>query len=180
MASKWLESLWSLVQIIIIPLRAKRVGECIEIRHNKISPTRILSTLRCLSLCHSVTLRPINYHSCASMFRCSSMEMFVKIATGRYYFTLTLTLFLKEKQISTSSIFFEIFTFSIFQFFTFYLFFQLLKHSRIFCHPAIPELSIANILIKKKSFLPFKFLSVLKNMLKLDINDAANTVILSW
>ena len=46
-----------------IPLQAKRVGEFIEISHKKISPTRILSTLGCLSLCnscHSVTLRPIN------------------------------------------------------------------------------------------------------------------------
>ena len=40
-----------------IPLRAKRVGEFIEIRHKKISPTRILSTLE---VCHSVTLWPIN------------------------------------------------------------------------------------------------------------------------
>ena len=32
----------------IIPLRAKRVGEFIEIRHKKISPTSILSTLGCL------------------------------------------------------------------------------------------------------------------------------------
>ena len=33
----------------IIPLRAKRIGEIIEIRHKKISLTRILSTLGCLS-----------------------------------------------------------------------------------------------------------------------------------
>ena len=33
---------------IVIPLRAKREGEFIEIRHKKISPTRILSTLGCL------------------------------------------------------------------------------------------------------------------------------------
>ena len=32
----------------LIPLRAKRVGEFIEIRHKKISPTSILSTLECL------------------------------------------------------------------------------------------------------------------------------------
>ena len=42
----------------IIPLRAKRVGEFIEIRHNKISPTRILSTLGCLSLRDSVANKP--------------------------------------------------------------------------------------------------------------------------
>ena len=40
----------------IIPLWMKWVGELIEIRHKKISPTRILSTRGCLSLCHSVTL----------------------------------------------------------------------------------------------------------------------------
>ena len=40
----------------IIPLRMKRVGEFIEIRHKKISPTCILSTLACLWLCDSVTL----------------------------------------------------------------------------------------------------------------------------
>ena len=39
-----------------IPLRAKQVGEFIKIRHKKISPTRILKTLECLSLCDSVTL----------------------------------------------------------------------------------------------------------------------------
>ena len=33
----------------LIPLRAKRVEEFIEIRHNKISLTRILGTLECLS-----------------------------------------------------------------------------------------------------------------------------------
>ena len=33
----------------IIPRRAKRIGEIIEIRHKKILPTRILSTLGCLS-----------------------------------------------------------------------------------------------------------------------------------
>ena len=38
---------------LIIPLRAKRVGELIEIRHKKISPTHILSTLWCLWLCDS-------------------------------------------------------------------------------------------------------------------------------
>ena len=38
----------------------KRVGEFIEFRNKKPSPTPILSTLGCLSLCHSVTLRPIN------------------------------------------------------------------------------------------------------------------------
>ena len=43
-------------QRVIIPLRAKRVGEFIEIGHKKISPTGILSTLGCLSLCNSVTL----------------------------------------------------------------------------------------------------------------------------
>ena len=32
----------------IIPLRAKRVREFIEIRHKKNSPTRLLSTLGCL------------------------------------------------------------------------------------------------------------------------------------
>ena len=36
------------VYLCIIPLRAKRVGEFIETRHKKISPTRILSTLGCL------------------------------------------------------------------------------------------------------------------------------------
>ena len=36
---------------LIIPLWAKQVGEFIEIRHKKISPTRILSTLGCLWLC---------------------------------------------------------------------------------------------------------------------------------
>ena len=40
----------------IIPLQAMRVGEFIEIRHKKISPISILSTLGCLSLCHSLTL----------------------------------------------------------------------------------------------------------------------------
>ena len=34
-----------------ISLRAKGVGEFIEKRHKKLSPTRILSTLVCLSLC---------------------------------------------------------------------------------------------------------------------------------
>ena len=33
---------------LVIPLRAKRVGEFIDIRHKQISPTRILSTLGCL------------------------------------------------------------------------------------------------------------------------------------
>ena len=32
----------------LIPLRVKGVGEFIEIRHKKISPTDILSTLECL------------------------------------------------------------------------------------------------------------------------------------
>ena len=44
----------------IIPLRAERVGEFIEIRHKNISPTRILGTLECLWLCDSVTLSSIN------------------------------------------------------------------------------------------------------------------------
>ena len=34
--------------LYFIPLRAKRVGELIVIRHKKILPTRILSTLECL------------------------------------------------------------------------------------------------------------------------------------
>ena len=33
------------VFLLLIPLRAKQVGELIEIRHKKISPTRILSTM---------------------------------------------------------------------------------------------------------------------------------------
>ena len=45
-------SSWGLSSII--PLRAKRVGEFIEIRHKKISPTRMLATLGCLSLCNLV------------------------------------------------------------------------------------------------------------------------------
>ena len=40
-----------------IPLRAKRVGEVIEIRHKKIHPSIIWVPL---GVCHSVTLRPIN------------------------------------------------------------------------------------------------------------------------
>ena len=48
--------------IIFIPLQAKRVGEFIKISHKKISPTLILGTLGCLSLCNSVTLWPINPH----------------------------------------------------------------------------------------------------------------------
>ena len=44
-----------------IPLRAKQVGEFIEIRHKQISPTCILSTLGCLWLCDSVTLKPIHF-----------------------------------------------------------------------------------------------------------------------
>jgi hypothetical protein len=43
---------------VIFPLQAKRVGEFIEIRHKKISPTLILSTLECLSLCDSVANKP--------------------------------------------------------------------------------------------------------------------------
>ena len=46
--------------IFIFPPPAKRVGKFIEIRHKKISHTCLLSTLGCLSLCNSVTLRPIN------------------------------------------------------------------------------------------------------------------------
>ena len=42
----------------IFPLRAKQVGEFIEIRHKNISPTRILSTHECLSLCDSVANKP--------------------------------------------------------------------------------------------------------------------------
>ena len=44
-----------------IPLQAKWVGEFIEIRHKKISPTCILSTLGCLWLCDSVTLSLCNF-----------------------------------------------------------------------------------------------------------------------
>ena len=44
------------IKLPFIPLRAKWVGEFIEIRHKKISPTCILSTLGCLWLCNSVTL----------------------------------------------------------------------------------------------------------------------------
>ena len=44
------------IYYFFIPLQAKQIGEIIEIRHRKILPTRILSTLGCLSLCHSVTL----------------------------------------------------------------------------------------------------------------------------
>ena len=40
----------------VIPLQAKRVGESIEIRPKKISPTRTLSTLGCLWLCNTVLL----------------------------------------------------------------------------------------------------------------------------
>ena len=44
----------------VITLRAKRVWEIIEIRHKKISPTRILGTLGSLSLCNSVAnLKPV-------------------------------------------------------------------------------------------------------------------------
>ena len=39
------------LSVTLIPLRVKRVGEFMVIRHNKISPTRILSTLGFLSLC---------------------------------------------------------------------------------------------------------------------------------
>ena len=56
----FLVSLFHVVFSAFIPLRAKRVGEFIEIRHKKILPTRILNTLECLWLCHSVTLWPIN------------------------------------------------------------------------------------------------------------------------
>ena len=45
------------VGFMVIPLRAKQEGEFIEIRHKKISPTHILSTL---GVCDSVTLWPIN------------------------------------------------------------------------------------------------------------------------
>ena len=41
-----------------ISLRAKGVGEFIEKRHKKLSPTRILSTLGRLSLCNSVANKP--------------------------------------------------------------------------------------------------------------------------
>ncbi len=41
-----------------IPPRVKQVGEFNEIRHKKISPTRIPSTLECLSLCDSVANKP--------------------------------------------------------------------------------------------------------------------------
>ena len=44
---------------MLIPLWAKRAGEFIEIRHKKISPTHILNTLGCLSLCNFVTLWPM-------------------------------------------------------------------------------------------------------------------------
>ena len=50
----------------IIPLRAKQVGEFIEIRHKKISLTRVLSTLGSvtLSLCDSEAnkLQILNRH----------------------------------------------------------------------------------------------------------------------
>ena len=46
-----------LKSLTIIPLRAKRVEEFIEIRHKKISPTRIRVPL---GVCDSVTLWPIN------------------------------------------------------------------------------------------------------------------------
>ena len=35
-------------EMVFIPLRAKRVGQFIEIRHKNISPTHILNTLGCL------------------------------------------------------------------------------------------------------------------------------------
>ena len=43
-----LESRYIAVVIGVIPLRAKGVGEFIEIRQKKVSPTRILGTLECL------------------------------------------------------------------------------------------------------------------------------------
>ena len=39
-----------ITKVFFIPLRVKQVGEFIAIRHKKISPTRILSTLGCLYL----------------------------------------------------------------------------------------------------------------------------------
>ena len=47
--------------MLVIPLRAKRVGEFTEIRHNKISPTGILSTLDAQV---QVWLAPVPIHSC--------------------------------------------------------------------------------------------------------------------
>ena len=45
--NSWLNSLNHVLKntFNFIPLRAKQVGEFIEIKHKKISPTRILSTL---------------------------------------------------------------------------------------------------------------------------------------
>ena len=40
----------------LIPMGATQVGEFIEIGHKKNSPTHILGTFGCLSLCHSKTL----------------------------------------------------------------------------------------------------------------------------
>ena len=55
--------------VVFIPLRAKRVGEFFEIRHKNISPTRILSTLECLWLCHSVTLSLCDSEACFKIFQ---------------------------------------------------------------------------------------------------------------
>ena len=53
-----------LLVLSFIPLKAKQGGECIEIRHKFHSPLYWVPLGVCdsvtLSLCHSVTLRPIN------------------------------------------------------------------------------------------------------------------------
>ena len=43
-----LHRFWVRLSVLFIPLQAKQVGEFIEIRHEKILPTRIPSTLGCL------------------------------------------------------------------------------------------------------------------------------------
>ena len=65
---KWFEK----QKIEEIHLQAKRVGELIEIRHKKKSPTCILSTLGCLSLCMSVALWLCD--SVASIYRQSPVK----------------------------------------------------------------------------------------------------------
>ena len=45
--SNWSLKMWIILKVVI-PLQVKQVREFIEIRHKKISPTHILSTLGCL------------------------------------------------------------------------------------------------------------------------------------
>ena len=79
-------------QVNLIPLRAKRVDKFIEIRREKISPTRTLGTLGCPSLCNSVASLRLKSHFCQEMITltrtiCSGYEI---CHTNFIYFLLTI------------------------------------------------------------------------------------------